>query len=306
MGASLFAAVPLRYMLAGRGIDVSVVETAELLYFLEPALDRETAVVLVSRSGESIEVLKLLDLLNGRGCRTVGIANVPHSTLTQRTTEHILIHSPADQLVAVQTYTATTVTLALLGAACLDELDVAQLEWSAVMAEFCSYVPECVAASEEWRDFIALDSPLYILGRGPAMASVDEGVLLMQETAKLPAIGMSVPQFRHGPVEAVDGHFRAVMIGTQPSTWEIDRQLGLDLGQMGGHVRWIGPPASHVTSLCAWPQNPPARFRSVFETIPLQMLAYRSAETHGIVPGEFRWASAVTSTESGFPGLSAS
>jgi glucosamine--fructose-6-phosphate aminotransferase (isomerizing) len=306
MGASLFAAVPLRYMLAGRGINVSVVETAELLYFLEPALDRDTTIVLVSRSGESIEVLKLLNLLNHRSCRTVGVVNVPRSTLAELATGHILINSPADQLVAIQTYTATLVTLALLGAACLDELALAKSELTATIALLSSWIPEFLAASQTWRQFVALTSPLYILGRGPALASVDEGVLLMHEVSKSPAIGMSIPQFRHGPVEVADERFRAIMIGTQTITRDMDRQLAAELGQMGGRVRWLGPLASGspCEPFCAWPQDPPARFVTVFETVPLQLLAYRTAEARGVVPGKFRWALTVTRTESGFPGLS--
>jgi glucosamine 6-phosphate synthetase-like amidotransferase/phosphosugar isomerase protein len=131
-------------------------------------------------------------------------------------------------------------------------------------------------------------------------------VLLMHEVAKTPATGMSVAQFRHGFVEAADHHIRAVVIGTQPATLTIDRQFALDLTQMGAAVAWIGPlnaPASlHV--LGDWPETVPARFVSVFEAIPLQLLAYRTAESRDLVPGVFRWASTVTGSESGFPGLS--
>lgn len=94
MGASLFACVPMGYALAAKGIAVSVVETAELLYFLNSGLDHATAVILVSRSGESIETVKLLDLLDHRHYTTIGVLNVPESTLAARTTEQILLNSP--------------------------------------------------------------------------------------------------------------------------------------------------------------------------------------------------------------------
>ena len=47
-----------------------VVETSELLYFLSSTLGANTAVVLVSRSGESVEITKLVPVLKQRGCRT--------------------------------------------------------------------------------------------------------------------------------------------------------------------------------------------------------------------------------------------
>ena len=305
MGASLFACAPLWYMLGIHGMSVSVVEAAELLHFLGPTLDRDTAVVLVSRSGESIEVLKLLDLLNDRGCHTIGVANVPESSLTARTTEQLILNSPSDQLVAIQTYTATLLTLALLGTAYLDQIEVAKAELGLIETLLPMWIEQCLAASETWKQFAHRDAPLYILGRGAALASVDEGVLLMHEIAKSPAIGMSIAQFRHGPVEATDKHFRAIVIGTQPITAEIDRQFAKDLCRMGGDIRWLGPLTrdADVKPICAWPEEVPERFACVFETAPLQLLAYRAAEARGLTPGQFRWASTVTNSESGFPGL---
>jgi glutamine---fructose-6-phosphate transaminase (isomerizing) len=305
MGASLFGCVPMRYALAEKGVAVSVVETAELLHFLSAELDHDTAAVLVSRSGESVETVKLLDLLDHRHYPTVGVLNVPGSTLAGRTTEHILLNSPADQLVAVQTYIATAVTLLLLAAAYLDELDDAKADLESTITDLAGWIEECLAASRAAQEFNELTSPLYILSRGPGLASVDEGVLLMHEVAKTPATGMSVAQFRHGFVEAADERIRAVVIGTQALTAAIDHQLAVDLTKMGAAVRWIGPldSGSSLKTLGAWPRAVPSRFASVFEAVPLQLLAYRTAESRGLTPGLFRWASTVTGSESGFPGL---
>ncbi len=306
MGASLFACIPMRYVLAAKGIAVSVVETAELLHFLNSELDHDTAVILVSRSGESVETVKLLDLLDQRHYPTIGVVNVPGSTLAARTTEYILLNSPADQLVAVQTYIATAVTLLLLAAAYLDALDEAKSDLESTITDLAGWIEECIAASRASQEFTYLTSPLYILSRGPGLASVDEGVLLMHEVAKTPATGMSVAQFRHGFVEAADERIRAIVIGTQPLTAAIDHQFAVDMTKMGAAVRWIGPldAGSSLMALGAWPKTVPARFASVFEAVPLQLLAYRTAESRGLTPGLFRWASTVTGSESGFPGLS--
>jgi glutamine---fructose-6-phosphate transaminase (isomerizing) len=308
MGASLYASLPLRYLLAANGIPASLIETGELLYFGEAQLDEDIAVILVSRSGESIEMVKLLDILHERRCRTIGVANVPGTTLPENANISILLNSPSDQLVAIQTYTATVVTLALLGAAVLTQFDDARSQLNSALGILDDWLPGCVVASETWNAFAGLPSPLYILGRGPALASVNEGVLLMHETAKAPAVAMSVPQFRHGPVEVTDSRFHAVIIGTQPLTAEMDLQLAGDLERMGGHIRWLGPlpPSSSVKPLCLWPGDVPERFSALFETVPFQLLAYRMAEIRGFVPGDFRWSGAITSAESGFPGLTGS
>lgn len=305
MGASLFACGPMRYVLAGRGIDVSVVETAELLYFLDAFARPDTVLVLVSRSGESVETVKLLDHVR---CTTIGVTNVPDTMLAVRTTEHILLNSPSDQLVAAQTYVASVVTLLLLAAAYLGDLESAKADLDTTIHLLPAWVSDNISASQKWQSFTDLTSSLYILGRGSGLASVEEGVLLMHEVAKTPAVGMSIAQFRHGFVEAADKNIRAVILGTQPATRKLDEQFAEDLQRMGAAVRWVGPASTSagVPTLANWPENVPARFAGVFEVVPLQLLAYRTAESRGFVPGLFRWASTVTGSEEGFPGLSAS
>lgn len=298
MGASLFAAIPFQYALAEHGLQVMAVETAELLYFLPSLIDEDTAVVLVSRSGESVEVIKLLPRLRECGAAVIGVVNVPGSTLSAEADQALVIGSPPDQLVAIQTYTGTVAMFALLGAVLFGEEAQARAEIEATTEILKQWIPECVAASLEWREFLGEASPLYVLGRGPAMASVAEGVLLMHETAKAPAVGMSVAQFRHGPVEVVDRKFRAVVIGTQMLTEELDRALAADLQKMGGEVRWIGP--ASAASWGRWPAEVPQRFAAIAEIVPLQLAAYRKAELNGVRPGDFRWAPLITTSEAGF------
>lgn len=168
-------------------------------------------------------------------------------------------------------------------------------------------IENCFELSEGWRDVFDGQSALYLLGRGPALASVHEGALLLHETAKAAAVGMSSGQFRHGPVECVSGDSRIVVFGAPRATRSLDRSLADDLFRMGAKVRWIGPPADETDNdqqqaplLIEWPKIEPP-LAPLFDIVPLQVAAYRLALWRGIVPGDFRYASEVTSAESGFP-----
>jgi glucosamine--fructose-6-phosphate aminotransferase (isomerizing) len=299
MGASYFACIPFQYQLARRGFDVKCIEAGELLHFLPKTFDSDTAAVLVSRSGESIELIKLLRCLDAP---TLGIVNVAHSTLGKQANHFLCLHSPADQFVAIQTYIATLALFALLDAEMNGELHHAKLELKATIEVLERIIPRWVGVRNEWRGFLDGPSPLYILGRGASLGAVSEGVLLMHETSKCPAVGMSAAQFRHGPVEVVDADFKAIVMGTQPQTAELDAALASDIVKMGGQVRWLGPATdgNKAEALCDWPSEVPARFHSIVETIPFQIAAYTKAELCGIRPGDFRWAPLVTSSESGF------
>jgi glucosamine--fructose-6-phosphate aminotransferase (isomerizing) len=291
------------HYLASKGVLAPVIETAELLYSYASAIQENTAVILVSRSGESVEVTKLLPLLKQRNATVIGVTNVPGSTLASSSTQSVCVQSPPDQLVAIQTYTATVIVLLLLGAAFCNEFDATlRAELDATSTVLSNWIPECFESSGDWASFFRTEAPLYLLGRGASLASVAAGALAFQEVAKAPAIGMSASSFRHGPVEVVDEQFHGIIFGSQRDTADLDAALAEDVSRLKGNVRWIGPPLTgrKIVPLCPWPANIPDRFASVFEIIPMQIAACRLAERRGIIPGEFRHAPAITLSETGF------
>jgi glucosamine--fructose-6-phosphate aminotransferase (isomerizing) len=303
MGASLFSSLPLSYWIAEHGIILPVIETSELFHFLSPGLMSATTMVLVSRSGESVEVTKLLPILRERGITVIGVTNVAGSTLARRADRAILVSCPADQLVAIQTYTATMLVCGMIAAAMGDRLDKTEEDIELLLRVLPSYLDSCL------RDPVVHRSdatPTYFLGRGPALASVQESALLLHEVAKTPAVGMSAAQFRHGPVEVLSHDFRAVIFGTQTKTRDLDYALAVDLHRAGAEVRWIGPQSkdSPIRCLGIWPEEIPDWCATLLEIVPIQVLACRTAEARGIRVGEFRFASPVTLSESGFPGSS--
>jgi glutamine---fructose-6-phosphate transaminase (isomerizing) len=303
MGASLSACTALAHYLASKGVLVPVIETSELLYSYASAIEENTAVILVSRSGETVEVTKLLPILRQRKVTVIGVTNVTGSTLASSSTQPVCLHSPPDQLVAIQTYTASLIVLLLLGAAfCNDFGANLRSELETASTVLSRWTPECFESSGDWSLFFKPDSPLYLLGRGSSLASVAAAMLALQEVAKAPAIGMSAANFRHGPVEVVDEEFHAIVFGAERDTADLDAALAEDVSRMKGNVRWIGPPVSgrSVNPLCAWPADVPDRFASVFEIIPMQIAAYHLAERRGVIPGEFRHAPAITLSETGF------
>ena len=306
MGASFFAALPAVGRLVEQGFAARAVESSELLHYGSGSLRQGDVGILISRSGGSVEVLRLAEKLRALGMTIVGVTNVADSELQRMSDVTLLIGSQADQLIAVQTYTGTVLALLLL-AEQIAAADVAPFTaiCDAALPTLSAYIDECFHLSESWRDLLDGPGPLYLLGRGPALASVYEGALLLHETAKAAAVGMSSGQFRHGPVEAVSSDFRAIVLGSPERTRPLDRSLADDLIRMGADVRWIGPDSvgegrEQAHSLAPWP-GVEEHLAPIFDIVPLQLAAYRLALWRGLVPGDFRYASEVTAEESGFP-----
>jgi glucosamine--fructose-6-phosphate aminotransferase (isomerizing) len=286
MGSSMSAAIPAAYYLESHGFAAQVVETSEWLHF-GAAWPRAGAVVLVSRSGETIEIVKLLPRVEASP--TVGVTNERESQLARETDHAIYIGSQPDRMVAIQTYTGTMATLLLLAAAVLNEDGAksrAALDGAA--AALSVVIDETIAQSEQWNEFLAGAEVVHLLGRGPSLASVREGALLFNEAARTPSTGMSCALFRHGPVEIVDARFRAVVFASQAPSREIDLALASDLERLGGKVRVFEA------------RGVPSPFEPMIEIVAIQIAACGLAESKGIDPGDFRYATLVTLAETGF------
>ncbi len=295
MGSSLFACMPAAAALNADGRCCTVVEAAELLYFQLNALTRDTAAVLVSRSGDTVEVVKLIPELRARGVHIIGVTNSGSSTLAREADLLIEVGSEPDHLVALRTYTGTAATLLMLashasGTGSLPEALPDLME---------SLIAQCMKDSEQWRDWLEPARYIYVLGRGASLGSVNEGALLFHESARQPAIPMSSAHFRHGPVEVVSPEYRAIVFATQPATRALDQRLAEDLQQMGGHVRCIG--GSGALALCEWPaQLQAGPVAAIAEIIPVQIAAARLAEWRGVPAASFQFAPLVTVDEAGF------
>lgn len=297
MGASHFACIPVSYWLAEKGIHAEVIETSELLHYGGATLGPGTVVVLVSRSGDTVEVAKLLPVLKRAGAAAIGVTNEAGSRLAREPEVAILVNSLRDQLVAIQTYTGTAATMLLLGAAIRGEFDGRWKDRApALIKSMRRRIDASFEAMEDFQSF--LGSPandIYLLGRGASLASVAEGQLLFHEAARKAAVGMSAAHFRHGPVEVIHEGFRAFVFATQSATADLDLALADDIERMGGKARVIGQPIAGQPIV-----ELPGPFATILETIPVQVAAVGLAERRGIVPGQFRFCSPVTLSEVGF------
>jgi len=297
LGASLHGSIPLQNLLCSRGLDASTVEAGELLHYRLGACGDATC-VLVSRSGESIEIVKVLAALRAR-VPLIAVTNEPHSTLARQADVAIDLHSLADEMVAVQTYGATLLTLYLLGMAAMEHWDEGQRSAGALLEQVPGWIAANLDSAPLWDRFLQPDTTLYALGRGPSLGSARQSALLFSEIAKSPAVGMSVASFRHGPVEVLDERFRAVIFAPPGPTRELNLALARELTEFGGSVRVIGPHPPEdlalpglVTPKCADGLAP------LMEIVPMQVAALRLAQLKGLTVGSFRFAPQVARDES--------
>src|SRR6185295_828393 len=75
-----------------------------------------SAILLLSRSGKSIEVVTLLDRAAKAGVKVVGVTNAPDSPLAKRSDAAVLLGIGFDHAISVVTYSTVALAAGLLAA----------------------------------------------------------------------------------------------------------------------------------------------------------------------------------------------
>ena len=161
------------------------------------------AIVAITRSGTTTEVLELLDGLRSAGnrARTVGIVGDPDTPLVERVDTAIRLPF-ADEQSVVQTRFATT-ALALVRASLGHDLAAA--------------IDQAAAAVEEDLDDALIEAEQYaFLGTGWTVGLAHEAALKMREAAQAWSESYPAMDYRHGPIAVAGPKSLVWMLGTPP------------------------------------------------------------------------------------------
>jgi glutamine---fructose-6-phosphate transaminase (isomerizing) len=305
MGSSLFAAYPAQAYLTSRGIRATVWEAAELLHYHLGILKPDTLVVAVSQSGETVEVLRLLDQIS----KKVGVAavvNVERSTLARRGGVLLPMMAGRQTNVSTKTYMCSVAVLMYLAFALADEprrhLTHVLLQAIRAQERILERHELLRAPTVEFFDY-----PPYValLSRGPDLASVHQGAMMLKEVARLGAEPMGAAQFRHGPIEIVSPSHRYVVfarqaqLGPHPRTGRLLLKLAKDIQWHGGRVLLLtslaSPEIPNIRTIRVEPLK--LGLGTLVDTLYMQLLAHDLAVRAGFEPGKTRIAEAVTRVE---------
>ncbi len=155
----------------------------------EHHLDRDyDAVLVISRSGTTTEVIEVLEALRHRDVTTTAVVATPGTPVTTLA-DHVILLSEVDEESVVQTRFATS-TLALLRASLGEDLTAAVADARAVLAEDEAVSLAGLAGAEQ----------VTFLGRGWTVGLAHEAGLKLRESAQLWTESYPAMEYRHGPV----------------------------------------------------------------------------------------------------------
>ena len=293
MGSSHHALHVLDLALIEAGMTPIVLETAELVHYGQALCDPETLLVVVSQSGGSAEILRLIEL--NRQAPLLAVTNTADSPLARAAGWSLLTQAGPEFSVSCKTYVAALLALQWLAGAFADADEgetLRRLEPAAPL------VRECLANWRSHSAALAVELQgichLFLTGRGRSLAAAGTGALIIKESARFPAEGMSSAALRHGPMEMLRADILTLVFAGDEPTRNLNRSLIRQLRAAGWRCDEIGN-ESRAAALRIPTCEPPVR--PILEILPVQILTLALASRDGREAGRFEYASKVTATE---------
>jgi glucosamine--fructose-6-phosphate aminotransferase (isomerizing) len=201
-----------------------------------------------------------------------------------------LLEAGAESTVSCKTYLSTLAVLHWLGAMFIHSdgapalKEIAQAEIA--VRDYLSRLHGHVAELLPMLDGI---QSIFVTGRGDSLATAGTGGLILKESTRLHAEGMSAAAFRHGPLEMAGTSALVLIFEGGETTAPLHRRLAADIVNGGGRASLIGP---HTTGPAAF--QLPFVLQPLVEILPIQMVSLALAARDGFEAGCFSRASKIT------------
>jgi glucosamine--fructose-6-phosphate aminotransferase (isomerizing) len=293
MGASFHALQPITMELLAAGRCAIRLESSELIHGAMAQCAADTLLVVVSQSGASAEIVRLLDL--NREATILAVTNNPDSPLARRAAAVVFTQVGTEYSVSCKTYVATLLALQAIGALLLTKDARDTLESLARMpAMVAAYLARWEAHVAALMQRLAGFKTLFLMGRGASLAAVGAGSLITKEAARFPAEGMSSAAFRHGPMELLNAERLAIVLTGVGPTAALNRGLLETIARQGQQGEALGAEATFAP-FCL--PTVPQHQLPFFEILPLQMMTLALAALSGREAGRFDYLTKVTEVE---------
>jgi glucosamine--fructose-6-phosphate aminotransferase (isomerizing) len=256
-------------------------------------------VVGVSQSGESPDLVAVVEEGRRQGCQTLAITNVIDSPLA-RAADHVigLRAGPERSIAATKTYTAQLTVLAMLSA---------ELAQDAARRRELERVPESVAVAAGVDDAIVVAAAEtlrgagggVVLGRGFNFATAFELALKAKELAHVAVEPYSSADFQHGPIALIETGFAAIVINVAGAVSdEVDGLLADIQARAARPVVLSNLPSSlkRAAAPIPLPADMPEWVSPITAIVPGQLLAFHLSRVRGLDPDRPRGLHKVTRT----------
>ncbi len=289
-GTSFYSGLIGKYIIEKMCRINTEVDYASEFRYRDPIIGENDLVVAISQSGETADTLAALREAKRRGAKTLGIINTVGSTIAREVDTGIYLHAgPEIGVASTKAFTCQITALVLLAL----YLQKKTGKFDKVIAEELKTIPQKVQEIldkscdiEKVAQNIKDKTNVLYLGRGFNFPVALEGALKLKEISYIHAEGYPAAEMKHGPIALIDENMPVVFIATQDETHEkVLNNIQEVKARKGKILAIVNPGDTRAAQLADWLITVPLTidlFSPIINIIPLQLLAYYTADLKGI------------------------
>ena len=291
-GTSWHAALVGEYLIEEFAQIPAEVEYSSEFRYRNAPLDKNTLVLAVTQSGETLDTLAGLREARRRGHKVLSICNVVGSTIARESDGGIYLHAgPEIGVASTKAFTSQVAVLSLL-ALLLGRIRTLSMQRANALIKALEAIPDQIGLVLKQNDNVQRIAAKYarcedflFLGRGYNFPVALEGALKLKEISYIHAEGYPAAEMKHGPIALIDEKTPSVFLAPRDALYdktfsnieEIKARKGPVIAIATEGDQQIGKKADDVIYV---PSVPDPLF-PLLGVIPLQLLAYHIAVIRG-------------------------
>ena len=270
------------------------IDVASEYRYREAPVEKNGLTIVISQSGETADTLASLRYVEENGSKTVGVVNVPDSSIARLT--DVAAPTLAGPEIGVASTKAFTCQLAALAALAISlgkaRGMIAEAAEQALVGELIA-TPSLLAealkhepAAEKLAHAVARARDVLYLGRGTAYPIALEGALKLKELSYIHAEGYAAGELKHGPIALIDEAMPVIVIAPRDAVFGKTVSNIQEVAAREGRIMLIGDKHAAEEAAVAIEHFLPmpdmsANFAPIVYAVPVQMLAYHTAVIMG-------------------------
>ena len=270
------------------------VEIASEYRYRDPIVDKDSLVIAISQSGETMDLLMAVRHAKAAGARVLAVCNTNSSTIPRESDAVLYTHAgPEIAVASTKAFVTQIVAVYLIGLKLaqvrgeLSEQEVRGLYQE--MLELPGKVEQILETIEPLRELtrkFATNNTVLFLGRGIEFPIALEGALKLKELAYIHAEGFAGGELKHGPIALIEEGTAVIAILPTADEHQLDEKMLSNIQEVkarGARVIVIAAEGAEVVGAEHIIRIPVASplFQPVLATIPLQVFAYEIAVARG-------------------------
>ncbi len=287
-GSASYACLAGTYLfskIAKRHVNTAV---ASEFNYLEDFLNKDSLIIPLSQSGETIDVIEPLTRAKKKGSKIMALVNVLGSTIYRMADYKLLLGAGPEKAVAsTKAYLAKIGILVMLAFALDEKIEIAR----DILLKSADEIDRLLTSDnlqtiQTIAQKLSQQEHIYLIGRGMSYPTALEGAMKIKEVSYMHAEGLAGGEIKHGPIALIDKGTPCIVLAPSDETFDAIMSNAIEIKSRGGYIIGISSKESAVFD--AWIEVKETGLPLLTHVVPMQLLGYYLALVKNFDPDKPR------------------